>query len=227
KYSNMDGTELYVVTESVFSMDGDSPDLKSLVALCETYAAKLVIDEAHALGVHGEHGSGLLQELKIENGIFARIITFGKALGCHGAAVLGSQVLKDYLINFCRPFIYTTALPPHTLATLIQSYTVLKDSLEIKALRQNIDAFNSEKIHLGLEDQFIKSQSAIHCCIVPGNDAVKDLALNLQNQGFDVKPILSPTVSQGRERLRFCLHSYNSEGEISEVLRLLATFAFS
>ena len=218
-----DNVEIYIVTESVFSMDGDSPDLKELSKLCKDYSANLIIDEAHALGVFDY---GLVQQMQLENEVFARIVTFGKALGCHGAAILGSQDLKDYLINFSRSLIYTTALPPHSVATIQMAYNKLvSDSLkEGNKLHSNIAFFNAEVKRLQLQTKFITSNSAIHCCIISGNTEVKHIAQQLQNKGFNVKPILSPTVSIGDERLRFCLHSYNSEKEISEVLTLLATF---
>nr|WP_321232644.1 pyridoxal phosphate-dependent aminotransferase family protein [uncultured Psychroserpens sp.] len=218
--------DIYVVTESVFSMDGDSPDLITLSQISENFNANLVIDEAHAVGVFGEHGNGLISELQLEDSVFARIITFGKALGSHGAAVLCKQDLRDYLINFSRPFIYTTALPPHALATIQASYSeLLNQILQNKTqLQQNISFFKSEIIRCNLQQLFIESNSAIHCCIISGNTMVKKIALALEQKGFDVKAILSPTVPKEKERLRFCLHSYNSSEEITKVLQLLATF---
>ncbi|PKV48462.1 8-amino-7-oxononanoate synthase [Aquimarina sp. MAR_2010_214] len=216
--------EIYIVTESVFSMDGDCPDLKSLIAFCQKYSYHLIVDEAHATGVFGDYGVGLLQKLGIEDQVFARINTFGKALGCHGAVVLGSKDLKTYLVNFCRSFIYTTGLPPHSIATIKMAYEELQRTPEIKKLIENITFFTQELKSKHLTSRFIKSNSAIHCCIISGNENVKKVANEIQKKGFDVKPILSPTVPQGKERLRFCLHSYNSKEEISEVLELLATF---
>jgi len=218
-------TTVYIVTESIFSMDGDSPDLESTVRLAEKHNAYVVVDEAHALGVVGESGEGLVQKLQLQEKVFARIMTFGKALGCHGAAILGSQELKNYLVNFARSFIYTTGLSPHSVATILVSYQHLgKSQHERKKLFQNIFHFEScfpiSIIHL-------PSSSAIHSVIINGNERVKTTALQLQQNGFDVKPILSPTVAEGQERLRFCLHSYNSEEEISTVLDLLNTLHFS
>jgi 8-amino-7-oxononanoate synthase len=208
-------------------MDGDSPNIEQLAALAEKYNAYLVIDEAHALGVCGERGEGLIQSLDIQDKIFARIITFGKALGCHGAAVLGSAELKSYLVNFARSFIYTTGLSPHSVATILHAYMQLeKDKEVLQLLKANILFFNQEKLRLGLKPLFVYSKSAIQGAIIPGNDTVKTIATQLQQKGFDVKPILSPTVPEGQERLRFCLHSYNSEKEITQVLELLSTFVF-
>jgi len=219
--------EVYIVTESVFSMDGDTPNFEQLIEISEKYNCHLVVDEAHALGVFGPNGEGILQTLGLHEKVFARIMTFGKGLGCHGAAVLGSVALKSYLVNFARSFVYSTGLSPHTVATILIAYQHLsKEKKALQQLKNNIQLFNQEKIQLGLKPLFVYSKSAIQCAIIPGNVKVKTIAKQLQEKGFDVKPILSPTVPDGQERLRFCLHSYNSEKEISEVLQLLSTFVF-
>ena len=220
--------EIYIVTESVFSMDGDAPNIEQLVLLCEKYKVYLVVDEAHALGVFGEKGEGLVQCLGFQDKVFARIMTFGKGLGCHGAAVLGSQELKSYLVNFSRSFIYTTGLSPHSVATILIAYHHLKiEKNALVNLKENIQYFNQQKVHFGLKPLFVYSKSAIQCAVIPGNEKVKNIASQLQEKGFDVKAILSPTVPEGQERLRFCLHSYNSEKEINEVMQELATSVFN
>ena len=219
--------EVYIVTESVFSMDGDCPHLEPLTTLSEKYNAYLIVDEAHSLGVFGLNGEGLAQSLGLQDKIFARIITFGKGLGCHGAAVLGNTDLKKYLVNFARSFIYTTALSPHSVATILESYKALTIEEEaLKKLKSNIIFFNQEKMRLGLKPMFVYSKSAIQCAILPTNEKVRSVAAHIQQEGFDVRAIIAPTVPEGQERLRFCLHSYNSETEISNVLELLATFVF-
>lgn len=220
-------SEIFVVTESVFSMDGDAPNLDELVQLCNKNNCFLVVDEAHALGVFGEHGEGLVQMLGLQDNVFARIMTFGKGLGCHGAAILGSQKLIDYLVNFARSFIYTTGLSPHSVATILVAYQHLQTEKEaLQKLRENVIHFNQEKKQLGLNPLFVRSKSAIQSAIIPGNQKVKNIANQLQEKGFDVKAILSPTVPEGYERLRICLHSYNTKEEISAVLRLLASILF-
>ena len=216
-------SDIYVVTESVFSMDGDSPDLEALVELCGNKGVYLVLDEAHAIGVFGKKGAGLLNELNLKDRVFATIITFGKAMGCHGAAVLGSEALKRFLVNFARSFIYTTAMPPHSLATIQAAFIYLSSSrTEQQSLVENITFFKDQLRALELESHFITSNSAVHCCVVAGNEKVKTCALQLQEKGFDVRPIMSPTVPKGKERLRFCLHSFNTEKEIKEVLLALS-----
>jgi 8-amino-7-oxononanoate synthase len=208
-------------------MDGDSPNLEILAQLSKKYNCLLVVDEAHALGVFGTNGQGLVQELQLQDNIFARIMTFGKGLGCHGAAIIGSQELKEYLVNFARSFIYTTGLSPHSVATILMAYHHLEtDTVAINTLRENTIHFNQEKNILGLKPLFVRSKSAIQSAILPGNEKVKAIAKQFQDKGFDVKPILSPTVPEGQERLRFCIHSFNTKEEISQVLGLLSTFVF-
>ncbi|MGO4913436.1 aminotransferase class I/II-fold pyridoxal phosphate-dependent enzyme [Leeuwenhoekiella sp. W20_SRS_FM14] len=220
--------EIFIVTESVFSMDGDTPDLKAMVNLCENYNAHFIVDEAHALGVFN---LGLVNYLNLKNKVLATLVTFGKAMGCHGAAVLGSEDLKSYLINFARSLIYTTGLPPHSVATILASYKQLKNvnpsaeeglSDEVIKLNTNIQFFRQEVKNKNLQAYFIPSNSAIQSAVIPGNDTVKEISLQLKEFGFDVKAILSPTVPAGQERLRFCLHSYNTQQELKNVLERLA-----
>jgi 8-amino-7-oxononanoate synthase len=217
-----ENTDVYVATESVFSMDGDSPNLVELCEICKRYKAYVVVDEAHALGVFKY---GLVQQLHLENEVFARIITFGKAIGCHGAAILGSHYLKNYLINFSRAFIYTTGLSPHSLATIQTAYLHLESNDNaVKNLHKNIQCFKQKCTDLQLSFLFVNSESAIQCCVISGNQNVKRCAELIQKKGFNVKPILSPTVPKGQERLRFCIHNYNTFEQIDEVLFLLSTF---
>ncbi|MBO0590845.1 pyridoxal phosphate-dependent aminotransferase family protein [Cellulophaga sp. E16_2] len=213
--------EVYVVTESVFSMDGDSPDLVAFANFCEKHKFRFVVDEAHALGVFGKEGQGLVAELNIAHLVFAQIVTFGKGLGCHGAAILGSVQLKEYLVNFSRSFIYTTGLPPHSLATIYLAYEQLAKTNSLLELKNNITYFKEQLTNLEIKEAFIPSNSPIQCCVISGNEKVKNLASVLQNNNFGVKAILSPTVAKGQERLRFCLHSYNTKQEIADVLKIL------
>ena len=122
KFTNCNGP-VYIAIEAVYSMDGDVAPLKEMVHFSKENNCFLIVDEAHSNGVFGSKGKGLLQELNLEKEVFARVHTFGKALGCHGAVVLGASELRDYLINFSRPFIYTTAASLHAVATV--SYTHL------------------------------------------------------------------------------------------------------
>jgi 8-amino-7-oxononanoate synthase len=205
----------FVVTESVFSMDGDLAPLLEMAILCERYDALLIVDEAHATGVYGEKGEGVVQHLGLQHRCFARVHTFGKALGCHGAVVLGSTALRNYLINFCRPFIYSTAIPPASVAAIRVSYKIFPGMYkERESLGYLISLFD----HPG----FKKSITPIQCFIKPGNDKVKVLARELMKNNLDARPILYPTVPLGEERLRITLHSFNSMEETRKLISILS-----
>jgi len=209
---------IFVVTESVFSMDGDTCPLTDITTLCKQYHAHLIIDEAHATGVIGTKGEGLVQQLNLQEEIFCRIHTFGKALGCHGAAVLGSRQLKDYLINFSRSFIYSTALPEQSVAHIAAAYASLPAmEKERSHLQQLIQHFQSAGVAF---EKFV-SHTPIQVVMVPGNDEVKRLSQKLQQSNLDVRPILYPTVSKGMERLRIVLHSFNTMQELNQLIALL------
>ncbi|MDT8412363.1 MAG: pyridoxal phosphate-dependent aminotransferase family protein [Vicingaceae bacterium] len=218
KLSNAKGL-VYVVVESVYSMDGDFAPITEIVAICKKYNAALMVDEAHAVGIFG-NGKGLVSELGLENDVFARITTFGKAFGVHGAAILGSNELRDYLINFSRAFIYTTALPLHSIISIKNAHEFLLQNLNrINTLKELINYFRS--LTSNFEPQTLNSYSPIQCIVIPGNNEVKTMAEKLQQNGFDVRPILSPTVPKGQERLRICLHSFNSKEEVDNLINTL------
>lgn len=208
-----------MVVESVYSMDGDCAPLIELANICKQYNLHLIVDEAHGIGVFGEQGKGLCQELNIQDDCFARIYTYGKAMGCHGAAVLGSEELKQYLINFSRSFIYTTAMPEHSLLAIKAAYHLLAKTNEIEKLRNNIHYFNSKT---NSDSLFIKSTSSLHCKVIAGNKHVQDLEERLSQSNLFVKSIKSPTVKEGQERIRICLHSFNTYEEIDLLISLLS-----
>ena len=211
---------VFVVVESVYSMDGDSAPLKEICELCGKANANFIVDEAHATGVFG---LGLVQQLNLQDKAFARVHTFGKAMGCHGAVIVGSNVLKQYLINYARSFIYTTALPLHSLAAIDCSYTLLgKSDNVISKLHENIKYFREKASKI--RGEWIDSSSAIQSLIVPGNEEVKKLALAIQKQNFDVRPIMSPTVQKGKERIRICIHSYNTIAQIGELMGIIEKY---
>lgn len=209
---------LFVVTESVFSMDGDHAPLTEMAALCRRYGAHLIVDEAHATGVIGEKGEGLVQALGLQRECFARVHTFGKAVGCHGAVVLGSQRLRDYLVNFSRPFIYTTALPQSALAAIRTAYGLFPAMHEERAhLKELIARFREARIGFARLD----SMTSIQGVVVPGNEEVRALAERLRREGLDIRPILYPTVPKGSERLRIVLHAFNTKEELDKLIDLL------
>lgn len=210
--------EIYVVVESVYSMDGDEAPLPKIAALCENYSARLIVDEAHAIGVFGEKGRGLCYEPALEQACFARVYTYGKAMGCHGAAICGSSELRDFLINFSRSFIYTTAMPEHSLQLINAAYQLLSDEQYQKQLRKNIDYFKSA---LNQPSAFIESNSAIHCMLISGNENAEQLENKLAGKTIFAKAVKSPTVKEGQERIRICLHAFNTKEEIDLLVETL------
>ncbi len=215
---------VYIVVESIYSMDGDMAPLIDISGFCDKLNCFLIVDEAHATGLFGKNGSGLIDELGIQDKVFARIVTFGKALGCHGAVILGSKELINYLINFARSFIYTTSMPVHNALTILYAFQELEITDEISKLKSNIDKFKKEIEENNLKNKFIDSNSSIQGCIIGDPSKVKVIAANFKANNFDVKAILSPTVPKGTERLRFCIHSYNSFSQIEAVLKLICKF---
>lgn len=213
-----DGGRVFVVTESVFSMDGDLAPLEAILALCRSYDAHLILDEAHATGVIGKAGEGLAQDQGLHAACLARIHTFGKAVGCHGAIVLGSDRLRRYLVNFCRPLIYTTALPPVSVQAIADAYRLFPGmTAERERLRQLIGRFRSAAI--GFER--LDSLTPVQAVIVPGNSEVRALAERLQGAGLDIRAILYPTVPKGAERLRIVIHAFNTAEEVDRLTELL------
>ncbi len=206
--------KIFIGVESIYSMDGDEAPLRPICSLAEQFNAAVIVDEAHAIGVFGDQGRGIVDELNLNSKVFARIVTFGKALGVHGAAILGSSELRTYLINYARSFIYTTAPSFITNLAIKSSYNYLQSKNHQQDLYDRIEHFRSE---LQTTENLIKSRSGIQVLLVPGNAQVKELASKLQQTGFDVRPILNPTVPPGSERLRICLHNHNSISEIEEL----------
>lgn len=199
----------FVVVESIYSMDGDLCPLTELVAVAKKYHGIVIIDEAHSTGVMGETGSGLSVSLNLQDDIDIRIYTFGKAMGIHGACVASSRIVRDHLINFSRPFIYTTALPPHSLASIACAFEYLAKNVQLQStLYDKIKLFKSTYKGNNI------SESAIQPVIIPGNANAKKTAVKLREEGFDVRAVLSPTVKPGSERLRICIHTFNTDDEI-------------
>lgn len=204
---------VFVLIESIYSISGDLAPIERIVDLCVRYQANLIVDEAHGTGICGSHGEGILCEKNLESKVFARVHTFSKALGAHGACVLGSHKLKEYLINFSRPLIYTTALPPIALTHIAWSYEKLKNEAPFHQERlQDLIRYFCEKT--GIQ----ATASPILPVHMRSAERAKEVSLILRAQGIDVRPILPPTIGRGKECLRVVLHSFNQKKEIDEVL---------
>lgn len=199
----------FICIESIYSTDGSMAPLKEIYNLAQTYGAHLIVDEAHAIGIFGQSGKGLVFENGLAGKIFAQIVTFGKALGTFGAIVLGNQLLKETLINFAKPFIYSTALPLHCLIAIKCSY----------ALFPNLE---KERSHLkSLIEITSFSSSHIQPIYISGNREALTLSKKIADKGFDVRAFLSPTVQRGKELLRICLHAFNSKEELITLLNII------
>lgn len=213
---------VYIAVESIYSMNGDFAPLKELAQIAAEKKINLIVDEAHATGVFGASGKGLVPHLQIENHVFARVYTFGKALGYHGAIVVGSNLLRNYLINFARSFIYTTAMPFHTLISIKSAYNLLLESEEIiNCLFENIVLFKNKMKKINPLIPTIISESQIQTILIEGNNKVKSVSERICDAGFDVRPIMSPTVPKGTERLRICIHSFNTKDEIVRLVNAI------
>lgn len=215
---------IFIAIESAYSMDGDICPLREIVALSEKYDAHIILDEAHSTGVLGPNGSGLSGSLGLEEKIDIRVYTFGKAMGIHGAGIACNDLYYNYFINFARPFIYTTAPAPHAVASIEGAFEFLASNIHLQSdIHERVSFFN-RLFDKTLKDKLIRTSfnHPVQAILFPGNDTVKKVAFHLQSAGYDVRPILSPTVKEGEERLRICLHTYNSDMEISGLITTLA-----
>lgn len=226
----MPGKNVFVAVESVYSMDGDVAPLNELVQVLKKYWPNkengyLIVDEAHSTGVYGEYGRGVVSALGLEDEMFARLHTFGKALASNGAAVLGSETLRQYLINYARPLIYSTFMSFNSLASIKCAYDILENG-ETVPIQKHVHAITQrfrETIKLP-SGTLLPSSSPIQGVVLNGNEPVRALAGYLNSKGFIVKPICSPTVPIGQERVRICLHGHNTMGQVDDLVEEIHQF---
>ncbi|KAA9339294.1 8-amino-7-oxononanoate synthase [Hymenobacter busanensis] len=214
---------VFVAVEAVYSMGGDAAPLTALADLCQQHGAQLVVDEAHSVGVYGPQGEGLVAELGLEAQVLARIVTFGKALGSQGAAVVGPAVLHEYLLNFSRPFIYTTALPGVVLAALQAGYALLPGLAEARQRLFQLSAYAHAQLSTLPQGQVPPDSRVILPLRLPQMPAqqVRAVAARVQAAGFDVRAIVPPTVPAGQQCLRVIVHRFNTETEIHDLVSAL------
>ena len=200
-----EGRELFVVTESLFSMDGDTAPLAEMVALAERYGAHVIVDEAHATGCFGPAGAGCVDAAGLRGRVLATVHTGGKALGLPGAYVCGSRLLKEYLTNKCRHLIFTTALPAAVGAWWRDRIPQVRadDAGRIR-LRRNAAAFREALARHGIAPP---GADYVVPVIVGHDEPAVRAAAGLQGQGFDVRAIRPPTVAHGTCRLRVSVHA--------------------
>ena len=228
-----------IVVESVYSMDGDAAPLVQILEMALAYNACVIVDEAHGLGVLGDNGLGLLEEHGLEKhpALLCSIHTFGKAAGCHGAVVCGSQSMKEFLLNYGRPIVYSTSLPMHSLVSIASSYESMSGNtgkklrkllnartklfrtlFEEKIMRPSIQSRLSQPIRL------VPSVSPINAMLIPGNATCVQFCENLWNKSnrtIRLYPIRSPTVPKGQERVRIIVHSHNTEDQVVYLIDLI------
>ncbi|TXI38048.1 MAG: biotin synthase BioB [Nitrosomonas sp.] len=217
---------IFVCVESLYSMSGDIAPLEAICDVCEEFGANIIVDEAHATGIYGENGRGIVYAHKLQKRIFARLHTFSKSLGTHGAIILGSATLRDYLINFSRPLIYTTAFPLHTLVSIHCAYDMMHEAYqERQTLHALIMAFKAKIQATQLPVK--TTDTPIQTIQIAGVDNVKAISAKLAQEGLDVRAILSPTVRRNEECLRICLHSFNQVNEIDRLVNILSEAAES
>lgn len=212
---------LFVCVESLYSMGGDFCPLLDLIETCEKHGAHLILDEAHSGGLYGLNGEGFAVALGLQQRVFARLYTFGKAFGAHGAVVVGSDLLRNYLINFCRSFIFTTALPPAAVDA------IRGNVFSVESFERRTQLFHNCLLFSDLcQNAGISTSSAINSPIqmLKVGDVKQTVAIanKLHANGFMVKAVVSPTVKPGDEALRVCLHTYNLPDELNSILGLLS-----
>ncbi|AFE08208.1 8-amino-7-oxononanoate synthase [Corallococcus coralloides DSM 2259] len=208
-----------VVTDSVFSMDGDVAPLRELLAACEVHGAALMVDEAHATGVLGARGAGLCEALGVEGRVDLRMGTLSKALGGLGAYVATSRAVADLLVSRARPFVYSTALPAALCAGAECAVDLVEhDPAPRERLWGHIHRFTEGLRALGLPAE---PRSAIFPVILGEPSRALDAAKRLREAGLLVKAIRPPTVPEGTSRLRFCLSAAHTTGHIDLALEAL------
>ena len=219
-YKN-DSRKKYIITESIFSMDGTHVDLIKLFSLCQKYQLFLILDEAHSTGIYGKNGRGLFDGHIFSNERLITIHTGGKALGAYGAFIGCSNRIKNYLINYCRHFIYTTALPPINIFILDKSIELVSQNDEYREkLFKNIKTF---KAFMEIDHQQL---SPIIPFLMPGNAKVLNASKYLLSKGVNVKAIRYPTVPLNEERLRVSIHSHHTENQINTLCDRLSELEF-
>lgn len=214
-------TRTFVVTETLFSMDGDFAPIAEMLDLCEKYGAYLIVDEAHSTGAYGSDGGGWLIQQGLADRVFARVYTFGKAMGAHGACVVGSQVLTDYLTNFARSFIYTTSMPPHSVLSLIEAFRFLRENMFLQQQLQEVIEYY-RTIHKTVLGEQSTGRSSIQPVWISGSDKALQVSRHLLESGYQALAIRPPTVKVGTERLRISLHTFNSKTSIDGLIGCLS-----
>ena len=212
----------FLVTESLFSMDGDLAPLARYVDLCDAHGAALIVDDAHATGLWGERGSGWVEESGVVDRVLAIVSTGGKSLGTGGGFVAGPKVLIDYLVNVSRSFIFSTAVTPLAAYALEAALEVLQAEPERRErLHRNADRLRKllGEGGMGSCPLLARSRGPIVPVKIGGNDEAVEAARKVQADGFDVRAIRPPTVAEGTARLRISVHADHTDAQIDALAR--------
>lgn len=208
-----------VVTEGIFSMDGDSPDLRTMQALCQQFNTPLLLDDAHGLGVTGPDGKGSAAAQGIAaTELFCLMANFGKALGVGGAFIAGSKTVIEYLTQFGRHYVYSTGLSPALCAAVIKSVELCRSQQWRRdKLHSNIALFR----HLAEDLALLKSESAIQGVVLGSSERALAVSQQLKAAGIWLSAIRSPTVPKGSERLRITLSAQHTDSDIRQLVQQL------
>ncbi len=215
-----------VVTDSVFSMDGDIAPLPQILALCERFGAWLVVDDAHGFGVLGEHGRGALEHFKLRSPQLVYMGTLGKAAGVSGAFVAAHETVIDWLVQRARPYIYTTAAAPALAHALLTSINII-DSREGQQRRAQLELLQHQLAGMPVRADWkhLASATPIQPLIIGGNAEVMAAAQALEAQGLWVSAIRAPTVPVGTARLRITLSAAHTHDDVARLLAALGQLA--
>ncbi|KNE67381.1 hypothetical protein AMAG_11848 [Allomyces macrogynus ATCC 38327] len=218
---------IFIAVEAVYSMDGTVAPLRELVDMIEELGdvnVHLIVDEAHSSGAMGLNGTGLVCALGLEDKIPFRLHTFGKGIGCHGAVFLCSAAVRDSLINYARPLVYSTMMPTSALIAIECAYTFLEGHAEQlqRDLQVRIATFRSACSRYPSLDLVPSTTHIQGIRVAGGNAAVVRIARDLREQGWYTLPIRAPTVPKGAERIRLCLHTFNSNTAILALVDAMA-----
>lgn len=209
-----------IITESIFSMDGDRAPLKELVGLKEKYNCRIMVDEAHATGIFGESGSGVVEEEGLSAQVDLIMGTFSKALAGFGAYLAASKNIVDYLVNRCRSFIYSTALPPALIVCNLASLKLIKDEPRRREILLSLAKMSRDRLK---EEGFcVKGSSQIIPVILGDNLRALEFAKKIQDKGYWVLPVRPPTVPAGQARLRLSLSYYHNKETLNKLIDVIS-----
>jgi 8-amino-7-oxononanoate synthase len=210
-----DAGTIYVVIESLYSMDGDEAPLEDIAEVCEEFGMALIIDEAHATGLFGKHGRGLIDEKNVRNKILLSIHPCGKALASAGAFISSSSTIKSYLINKARTMIFTTALPPIVPATISEVLREIKRNPKlITAVHRNAD-YVRNTLRKNLKKWIVPEGRSPIIPLIVGEDSVAcRVGDDMQARGADIRPIRPPTVAEGSARFRITVNALHEKEDL-------------